>query len=184
MDSLSIGPTKSETEAVKGWAVYLLLVEPISCLILTNKERNSSFHPLKRDKSSWSTIFKLLQHFQLISALHPTGNHEFWYCSHSRLLHNNSKTMGNSQDTWEMGKYDEKPMTYVYSGPKGTQGVAPRPRPVRVLLSLCGSDLRSVVWWRGVSHEILATIELLSPGLLGGTVTSLWKPRSVETCIA
>jgi hypothetical protein len=146
MDSLSIGPTKSETEAVKGWAVYLLLVEPTSCLILTNKERNSSFHPLKRDKSSWSTIFKLLQHLQLISALHPTGNHEFWYCSRSRLLHNSSKTMGNSQDTWEMGKYDEKPMTYVHSGPKRTQGAAPRPRPVRVLLSLCGSDLRSVVW--------------------------------------
>ena len=82
-----------------------------------------------------------------------------------------------------MGKYDEKPMTYVYSGPKRTQGAAPRPRPVRVF-SLCGSDLRSVVWWRGVSHKILATIELLSPGLLGGTVTGLWKPRSVETCIA
>ena len=56
---------------------------------------------------------------------------------------------------------------------KRTQGVAPRPRPVRVLLSLCGSDLRSVIWWRGVSPEILATIELLSLSLLGGTVTSL-----------
>ena len=67
---------------------------------------------------------------------------------------------------------------------KRTQGVVPRPRPVRVLLSLCGSDLRSVIWWRGVSPEILATIELLSLSLLGGTVTSLWKPRSSETCMA
>jgi hypothetical protein len=104
MDSLSVGPTKSETEIVKGWAVYLLLVEPTSCLIFTNKERNSSFHPLKRDKSSRSTIFKLLQHLQLISALHPTGNHEFWYCSRNRLLNNSSKTIGNSQDASEIGK--------------------------------------------------------------------------------
>jgi hypothetical protein len=59
------------------------------------------------------------------------------------------------------------------SVPKRTQGVAPRPKPVRVLLPLYGSDLRSVVWWRGVSPKILATIKLLSLGLLGGTVTSL-----------
>jgi hypothetical protein len=184
MDSLSVGPTKSETEAVKGWVVYLLLVEPTSCLIFTYKERNSSSHPLKHDKSSWSTIFKLLQYLQLISALHPTGNHEFWYCSRSRLLNNNSKTIRNSQDAWEMGKYDKKKLiTNVHSGPKRTQGVAPWPKPMRMLLSLCCSYLRSVVWWRGVSPEILATIELLSLGLLGGTMISLWRPRSLETCM-
>ena len=83
-----------------------------------------------------------------------------------------------------MGKCDKKPITHVHSGPKRTQGVAPRPRPLKVLLSLCGSDLRSVVWWRGVSLEILATIELLSLGLLGGTMISLWEPRSVKTCMA
>ncbi len=67
---------------------------------------------------------------------------------------------------------------------KRTQGVAPRPRPVRVLLILCGFDLNSVVWWRGVSPKILTTIKLLSLGLLGGTVASLWKSRLIETCIA
>jgi hypothetical protein len=119
MDSLSVGPTKSETEAVKGWAVYLLLVEPTSCLIFTNKKRNSSFHPLKRDKSSWSIIFKLVQHLQLISALHPTGNHEFWYCSRSRLLNNSSKTIGNSQDASELRRCDKKPVTMSIPVPKG-----------------------------------------------------------------
>ena len=63
------------------------------------------------------------------------------------------------------------------SVPKMTQGIAPRPKPVRVLLSLYGSDLRSVVWWRGVSLKILATIKLLSPGLLGGIVTSFVETK-------
>ena len=74
-------------------------------------------------------------------------------------------------------------MTHVHFSPKRTQGVAPRLRPVGVLLSLYGSDLRSVVWWRGVSPKILVAIKLLSPGLLGDTVASLWKLRSIETCM-
>ena len=64
-------------------------------------------------------------------------------------------------------------MTYIHFSPKRTQGIAPRPRPVRVLLLLCGLDLRSVVWWRGVSPKVLVTIKLLSLGLLEGTVASL-----------
>jgi hypothetical protein len=99
---------KSETEADKKWAVYLLLMEPTSCLILLKKRGTTAYHPLKRDKSSWSTIFKLLQHLQLISAFHSTGNHEFWYCSRSRLLHNSSKTIRSCQDAWEMEKCDKK----------------------------------------------------------------------------
>jgi hypothetical protein len=174
---------KLETKADKKWAVYLLWVEPTSCLILLKKRGTAAYHPLKRDKSSWSTIFKLLQHLQLISALHSTGNHEFWYCSRSRLLHNSSKTIGSSQDALEMGKCDKKATTHAHSSPKRTQGVAPQPRPVRMLLSLCCSDLRSVVWWKGMSPKILATIELLSLGLLGGTMIGLWKPKSLETCI-
>ena len=174
---------KLETEANKEWAVYLLLVEPTSCLILLKKRGAEAYHLLQRDKSSWFTIFKLLKHLQLISALHPTGNHEFWYCSRSRLIHDSSKTTRNNQDAWEMGKCDEQPITHAHSGPKRAQGVAPRPRPVRMLLSLYCSDLRSVVWWRGVSPEILATIELLSLGLLGGTMIGLWKLKSYETCI-
>jgi hypothetical protein len=99
-------------------------------------------------------------------------------------MHDSSKITRNSQDAWEMGKCDEQPITHAHSGPKRTQGVAPWPRLVRMLLSLCCSDLRSVVWWRGVSPEILATIELLSLGLLGGTMIGLWEPRSMKTCMA
>ena len=113
----------------------------------------------------------------------PPKNYKFWYCSRGRLLNNSSKTIGSSRDAWEMGKCNKKPITHAHSDPKRIQGVAPRPRPVRMLLSLCGSDLRSVVWWRGVSPEILATIELLSLGLLGGTMISLWEPKSLEACM-
>jgi hypothetical protein len=49
------------------------------------------------------------KHLQLILALHPTGNHEFWYYSCNKLMHNSSKTIGNSQDAWEMGK-DPQPV--------------------------------------------------------------------------
>ena len=175
---------KSETEADKEWAAYLLLVDPTSWLILLKKRGATTYHLLQCDKSSWSTIFKLLKHLQLISALHPTENYEFWYCSRSRLIHDSSKTTRNSQDAWEMGKCDEQPITHAHSSPKRAQGVSPRPRPVRMLLSLCCSDLKSVVWWRGVSPEILATIELLSLGLLRGTMIGLWEPRSMKTCMA
>ena len=75
-------------------------------------------------------------------------------------------------------------MTHVHFSPKRTQGVAPRPRPVRILLPLCCSDFRSVVWWRGVSPKTLVTLKLLSPGLLGGVVASLWEPKSIEACMA
>ena len=193
MDSLSVDPTKSENEAVKGWALCLLQVEPTSCHIFTNKERNSNFPSpqtcqrqqlfhfkllqhlqliltlhftgnhgfwystcssylstrTRGSQPSSSSLSKLLQHYQLTMTLYLTGNHGFWYCSRSKLLNNNSKTIGKGQDTWEMKKYDKKPMTHVHFNSKRTQGVAPRPRPVRVLLSLCGSDLRSVVLWRG-----------------------------------
>ena len=75
-------------------------------------------------------------------------------------------------------------MTHVHFSPERTQGVAPQPRPVRVLLPLSYSDFRSVVWWRGVSPKTLVTIKLLSLCLLGGMVASLWKPKSIETCMA
>ena len=175
---------KSETEADKEWAVYLLLVEPTSCLISLIKRGTVASILSNMTRAAGLPFFKLLQHLQLTSALHLTENHEFWYCSRNRFLHNSSKTIGSSQDAWEMRKCDKKPIIHVHSGPKRTQGVVPRPRPVRMLFSLCCSDLRSVVWWRRVSSEILATIELLSLGLLGGTMISLWKPRSVEACMA
>ena len=108
--SLSVGPTKSETEVDKGWATYLL-VEPTPCPILLKKRRTTASHLLQRDKSNQEAIFKLFKHLQLIPALHSTGNNEFWYCSRSRLMHNSSKTTGSNQDILEMEKYDGRPIT-------------------------------------------------------------------------
>ena len=82
-------------------------------------------------------------------------------------------------------------MTHVYFSPKKDSGSNPtaQTREGTTLLMWfrleeCGSNLRNVVRWRGVSPKILATIKLLSPGLLGGTVVNLWKPRSIKTCMA
>jgi hypothetical protein len=45
VNSLSIGPIKSEKAAVKEWA-QCLLMEPTLCHLFTNKEGNSSFPSL------------------------------------------------------------------------------------------------------------------------------------------
>ena len=97
------------TEADKERAAYLLLVEPTLCPILLKKRKAAADHPLQRDKSNQDTIFKLLQAALGHSSLHPTGNHEFWYCSHSRFLHNSSKTTGSNQNAWEMRNMMENP---------------------------------------------------------------------------
>ena len=107
------------TEADKEWAAYLLLVEPTPCSILLKKRRIAACHLLQRDKSNQDTIFKLLNHLQLISALYHTGNHEFWYYSHSRFMHHSSKIMGNNQGIWEIKKCDGKPITMSIPVPKG-----------------------------------------------------------------
>jgi hypothetical protein len=39
LDSLSVGPTKSETEAGKKWVAYLPLVEPTPCPILLKQKK-------------------------------------------------------------------------------------------------------------------------------------------------
>uniref|UniRef100_A0A2N9G2D5 Uncharacterized protein n=1 Tax=Fagus sylvatica TaxID=28930 RepID=A0A2N9G2D5_FAGSY len=58
----------------------------------------------------------------------------------------------------------------------GTQGVAwAQTREGTTLLMWFRLEECGLV--EGVSPKILATIKLLSPGLLGGTVASLWKPR-------
>jgi hypothetical protein len=66
-----------------------------------------------------TTFSNYSKHLQLTSALHLTGNYEFWYCSHSRLMHYSSKIMGNNQDAWEMKKCDGKPITMPIPVPKG-----------------------------------------------------------------
>ena len=107
------------TEADKERAAYLLLVEPTLCSILLKKRKAAADHPLQRDKSNQDTIFKLLQAALGHSSLHPTGNHEFWYCSRSRFLHNSPKTTGSNQNAWERKKCDGKPVTMPILVPKG-----------------------------------------------------------------
>jgi hypothetical protein len=75
-------------------------------------------------RATETTFSNYSKHLQLTSALHLTGNHEFWYCSRSRLMHYSSKIMGNNQNAWEMEKRDGEPIIHAYSGPKRTQGVA------------------------------------------------------------
>jgi hypothetical protein len=85
----------------------------------TKKEKSNSSHLLQRDKSNHNTIFKLFKHHQLIPALHSTGNHEFWYCSRSRLVHNSSRTTDSNQNMLEMKKHGGKLMAMSIPVPKG-----------------------------------------------------------------
>ena len=105
------------------------------------KRRTVSSHLFIHTKGSWSSsssLCKLRQHNQLTVTFHFTGNHGFWYCSCGKLMGKSLRTVGHIQDTWELRKYDENPITHVRSSPTRTQRVAPRSRPVRVLLPLGG----------------------------------------------
>ena len=112
------GPHEVWSKTDKGWAAYLL-VEPMPYSILLKKRRTTASHLLQRDKSNQNAIFKLFKHLQPTLALHSTRNNEFWYCSHSRFMHNSSKTIGSNQDILEMKKCDGKPKTMSISVPKG-----------------------------------------------------------------
>ena len=133
-NSSSVGPMKSETEA--------------DCISATGgahvlsdftKKKGEQQHAIFSNvtRATETPFSNYSKHLQLISALHITGNHEFWYCSRSRLLHNSSKTTGSNQNAWEMGKCDRKPITMPIPIPKGLREYLPQPRPVRKLLSLC-----------------------------------------------
>uniref|UniRef100_A0A2N9FE69 Uncharacterized protein n=1 Tax=Fagus sylvatica TaxID=28930 RepID=A0A2N9FE69_FAGSY len=83
--------------------VYTLT--PSSRLII--KDKVTSLSPF---------VQAMLDPVLLIPALHSTGNNEFWYCSRSRFMHNNSKTTGSNQDILEMKKYDGRPITMSIPG--------------------------------------------------------------------
>jgi hypothetical protein len=140
MDSLSVGPKGQRSPA----SYYRLNVcckwSPSYVIFSLLKRRTVSSHFFTGTRGSRPfslSLSKLLQHHQLTMAPYLTGNHGFWYCTCGRLLGKSLRTIGYIQDTWELGKYDENPITHVYFSPKKTQGVAPRPKPVRVLLPLC-----------------------------------------------
>jgi hypothetical protein len=94
-------------------------VEPTPCPIILKEKKCNSSHLLQRDKSNQNAIFKLFKHHQLIPALHSTGNHEFWYCSRCRLVHNSSRTTGSNQNMLEIKKHGGKLMAMSIPVPKG-----------------------------------------------------------------
>uniref|UniRef100_A0A2N9FV47 Uncharacterized protein n=1 Tax=Fagus sylvatica TaxID=28930 RepID=A0A2N9FV47_FAGSY len=121
--SQAVGPTKSEAKLTKDGLCICCGAHAMHHF--TKKEKSNSSHLLQRDKSNQNAIFKLFKHHQLIPALHSTGNHEFWYCSRSRLMHNSSKTTGSNQDMLGNEEAWWKTNGHVHSSPKRTQGVAP-----------------------------------------------------------
>uniref|UniRef100_A0A2N9GIY9 Uncharacterized protein n=1 Tax=Fagus sylvatica TaxID=28930 RepID=A0A2N9GIY9_FAGSY len=48
-----------------------------------------------------------------------------WIHSCGRPMGKSLKTVGRIQDTWEMGKYDENPMTHVHFNPEKDSGSSP-----------------------------------------------------------
>ena len=112
------GPHEVWNKTDKGWAAYLL-VEPTPCTILLKKRRATAPIFSNVTRAARDAIFKLFKHHQLIPALHSTRNHEFWYCSRSRLMHNSSKTAGSNQDVLEMRKHGGKLMATSIPVPKG-----------------------------------------------------------------
>jgi hypothetical protein len=103
-DSLSVGPTKSETEAVKVWVTYLLLVEPAPCPISLKKRRTAACHLLQRDKSSWlsfSNFSNTSNSFQLSippKTMSSGTVHAADFCITAQRLLAATKTHGK----WEM----------------------------------------------------------------------------------
>ena len=96
-----------------------LLVKPTPCTILLKKRRATAPIFSNVTRAAKNAIFKSFKHHQLIPALHSTGNHEFWYYSHSRLMHNSSKTVGSNQDMLEMRKHGGKLIAMTIPVPKG-----------------------------------------------------------------
>ncbi len=100
------------------------------------------------------SLFKPFYYHQFTIVFYLTKNCGFRHYTYGRPLGN------SSIDRWvqlrHVGTWETrcKPITHVHFNSKRAQGVAPWPRPVRMLLSLCCSDLRSMVWWREVSPEI------------------------------
>ena len=61
MNSLSVGPIKSENAVVNGWAQCLLQVESTLCHLFTNKEENSKFPSLHTYQRQLVFLLKPLQ---------------------------------------------------------------------------------------------------------------------------
>jgi hypothetical protein len=79
-----------------------------------------------------------------------------------------------------MKKHDERTHNHAHSGPKGTQGVAPtaQTREEATLLMLIRLEECGLV--EGSQFRDLGSHELLSLGLLGGTMMGLWIPSHMR----
>ena len=158
LDSLSVGPKglKYQLAAYKlnvcyKWSPPYVIFSP-----LKRRTVNSYLSTRARgNQPSSSSLSKLLQRYQLTIALYLIGNHGFWYCTCGKLSGNSSMDHWTHPRHMRIGKIWWKSMTHVHFSPKRTQGVAPRPRLVRVLLPLCCWDFRSVVWTEGSESQDL-----------------------------
>ena len=94
----------------------------------------TSLHVLEATNPFSLSLSKLFHHRQLIIVLYLTRNHGFRYCTYGTPLGK------SSMDHWAQPRHIRivktwcKPITHVHFSPKMTQGVALRPRLVRVLL--------------------------------------------------
>ena len=186
LDSLSVGP-KGQNHQLSAYGLKVCYQWDLPYVIFSSlKRRIVNFYLSTRTRGnqpSSLSLSKLPQHHQLTMVLYLTKNHGIWYCTCGRLIGKSSMDHWAQPRDMGIGKTWWKPMTHVHFSPKRIQGVAPWPRHVRVLLPLYCWDFRSVVWWREMSPKTLVTMKLLSLGLLGGMVASLWKPKSIEACM-
>ncbi len=94
----------------------------------------TSLHVSEASSPSSLSLSEPFYHHQLTMVLYLTINHGFRYCTYGRPLGK------SSMDHWVqlrhvgIGKTWWKPVTHVHFSPKKIQGVAPWPRPMRVLL--------------------------------------------------
>ena len=180
--SLSVGPTKSETEVVKVWVTYLLLVEPTPCLISLKREeqQHAIFSNVTRAAglpfSNYSSIsnssqLSIPQEIMSSGTVHATD-----LCITAQRLLAATKMHGKWEIWW-------KTHNHAHPGSKRTQGVTPtaQTREKATLLMLIWLEKCGLV--EGSESRGFGNHELLSLGLLGGMMMSLWKPKSHETCI-
>ena len=74
----------------------------------TKKEKNSSM-PSSPTGQEQLNYFQTIQVSPAHLSPYLTGNHEFWYCLRSKLLHNSSKTTGSNQMYGKWGNVMESP---------------------------------------------------------------------------
>ena len=142
----------------------------------TKKEKSNSSHLLQHDKSSQRG------HFQIIQTPPTHSNSTLHRKQWVLVLFTQQTCAQQLKDCWQQPRHVGnkkawwKANGHVHSSPKRTQGVAPtaQTREEATLLMLIWLEECGLV--EGSQFQDLGNHGLLSLGLLGDTVTSLWKP--------